>query len=121
MLLLLFFLFLVTLNMRSYTCQARAARRWRNVSLAFRGIISPWTHVVIPSLLPQPVLFILPPQYSETLIWGIKVNVLYITKIVVIRGRRIEAGWAEKKQMGGVEGLKQRGSPLSYTGGSGNE
>ena len=38
------------------------ACRWRNVSLTLHKIFSPCTHLVLPSLLPQPAPVIPPPR-----------------------------------------------------------
>ena len=46
------------------------ARRCRNVSLAFRDIISPCTHLVLPWLLLISDLVIVPPQCGNMFSWG---------------------------------------------------
>ena len=83
--------------------QARAAPfrvvacRWRNFSLAFCEIISPCTHLVLPSLLPRPVLVIVPPQYSDLFSRCSEGNTRASPKQVVTRRRRADAGWTKKK------------------------
>ena len=42
-----------------------AALCWRNVSLAFRKIFSPFTRLVLPLLLTRPDSVIPPPHYSD--------------------------------------------------------